>query len=126
MISIRTPKHLMNRTLEVYARSTAVASDGTPNVSWASASTACVLRCFVRPSQGGEGFQFGTDNTTERLSVIADPEPVSGSVTHLNANAQVVFAGNTYRVNGAIRNPALAGCVYSFEIEREGNGNVPA
>jgi hypothetical protein len=119
MIAIPTPRHLMDKTLEVYARTTGVNNDGTPNVSHASAATACVLRCMLVPNSGGESIVYGGVNARESVRVIADPSPITGSVTHLDAHAKIVYNAKEYDVVGVIRNPADAGCVLAFTMERD-------
>lgn len=119
MIAISTPVHLMDKTLEVYARTVATNSDGTPNVSNTSASTACVFRCMVIPNHAGESIVYGGVTARDSYRVVADPVPLTGSATHLNAHAKVVYAGKTLDVVGVIRNPADAGCVLSFTMEAD-------
>lgn len=119
MIAIPTPIHLMDKTLEVYARTVATNGDGTPNVSNTSASTACVLRCMVAPQSGGESIVYGGVAARDSYRIVADPVPITGSITHLNAHAKAVYAGKILDVVGVIRNPADAGCVLSFTMEAD-------
>ena len=64
--------------------------------------------------------QFQGEGAVESYRIICDPVALTGTLgTALNEHAKVVYGGNTYRVSGTIRNPAIAGCVYSFNIERD-------
>ncbi len=110
----------MDKTIAVLARTAAQASDGTPGASWAAPATALELRCMLVPQTGGDSLAFQGEGSVEGYRVIADPIPVSGTLgTNLDAHSKVTYGGNTYRVSGTIRNPAEAGTVLAFNIERD-------
>ena len=120
MISVSTPRHLMDKSVAVLVRTELLNTDGTPAAVWSAPATALTLRCLVVPQTGGDALAFQGEGSVEAYRVIADPVPLTGTLgTNLDAHSKVTYNGNTYRVSGTIRNPAEAGTVLAFNIERD-------
>ena len=119
MINVPTPRHLMDKVIEVRPRTVAVYNDGTPDNSWAASSPATTFRCLVRPGPRPSTLEFGAPVSIVSYEIIADPIPLSGVAADLTAWSKVIYASNTYTVRGEIRDPADSGSVLKFTIERD-------